>query len=147
MPPPTAAPRGEGQFLPTSSAEPAPPPLDGAVGSLAARQHGVVSRGQLRELGLADSAIGYRIASGRLHRVHRGVFAVGHRLLTARGRWSAAVLACGPGAVLSHASAAALWELRPSPAVSLDVTIRRTGRLTRPGIRIHRPRTLPPAEV
>src|SRR3954452_22552385 len=147
MPPPTAAPRGVGQFLPTISAEPRPPPMDGAIASLGARQHGVVSRGQLRELGLADSAIVYRIASGRLHRVHRGVFAVGHRLLTARGRWSAAVLACGPGAVLSHASAAALWEMRPSAAVYVDVTIRRTGRRTRQGIRIHRPRTLPPSEV
>jgi hypothetical protein len=132
--------------MPTISAEAGPPPIDRAIAELATRQHGVVSRAQLRDLGVADSAIGYRVARGRLHRVHQGVFAVGHRLLTARGRWSAAVLACGPGAVLSHASAAALWELRPSAAAYVDVTIRRTGRLTRPGIRIHRPRTSPPGE-
>lgn len=98
-------------------------------------------------MGLHDSAIGQRVGTGRLHRVHRGVFAVGHGLLTARGRWSAAVLACGPGSVLSHAAAAALWDLRGSDAVYIDVTIRRTGRLTRPGIRVHRPRTLPSEEA
>jgi very-short-patch-repair endonuclease len=136
-----------GQVLPNYSAEPGPPVVDRAIAALAARQHGVISRGQLPELGLRDSAIGHRVTSGRLHRVHRGVFAVGHRLLTAHGSWSAAVLACGPGSVLSHASAAALWDLRRSDAVSVDVTIRRTGRLTRPGIRIHRPRTLPRHET
>jgi hypothetical protein len=121
--------------------------VDAAIATLAARQHGVISRAQLREFGLADSAVGYRVAHGRLHPVHRGVFAVGHRLLAAPGKWSAAVLACGTGSVLSHASAAALWELRPSAAVYIDVTIRRTGRRTRRGIRIHRPRTLPANET
>jgi len=147
MPARTAAPRGVGQFLPTISAETGPPPVDREIAALAARQHGVVSRGQLRDLGLADSAIGYRVSSGRLHRVHRGVFAVGHRRLPSLGAWSAAVLACGPGAVLSHAAAAALWDMRRSAASSVDVTIRRTGRLTRPGIRIHRPRTMPENET
>jgi very-short-patch-repair endonuclease len=138
---------GVGQFLPTISAEPGPPFVDAAIAALAARQHGVVSRAQLRELGLGDSTIGHRVATGRLHRVHQGVFCVGHQLLSQRGRWSAAVLACGPGAVLSHASAAALWEMRRSAAVYADVTIRRTGRRTRPGLRIHRPRTLPTDET
>jgi anti-sigma factor ChrR (cupin superfamily) len=63
-----------------------------------------------------SQAIADRVANGQLHRVHRGVYAVGHTVLTTRGRWVAAVLAAGPGAVLSHASAAALWELRPSAA-------------------------------
>ena len=78
--------------------------------------------------------------------MHRGVYAVGHPVLGIRGHWIAAVLACGPGAVLSHASAAALWDLRRSAAGIVDVTARRTGR-KRPGIRIHRPRTLPPDET
>ncbi len=113
---------------------------------LAGRQHGVVSRAQLREIGLSDRAISRRCAAGSLHRVHQGVYAVGHALLTARGRWMAAVLAGGPGAALSHNSAAALWELRPSSARLIDVTTRRTGR-ARSGIRIHRPRTLHPDET
>src|SRR4051812_10827827 len=87
----------------------ASPPSDGAIAVVAARQHGVIARAQLRALGLSDDAITKRASRGRLHAVHRGVYAVGHPVLGARGRWMAAVLACGPGAVLSHASAAALW--------------------------------------
>jgi hypothetical protein len=79
---------------------------DLAIPALAAHQHGVVSRSQLRIAGLHDRAIDRRIASGRLHPVHRGVFAVGHTVLTIEGRWMAAVLAGGDSAVLSHASAA-----------------------------------------
>jgi hypothetical protein len=74
-------------------------------------------------MGLSDDAVDKRAARGRLHRVHQGVYAVGHPLLAARGRWMAAVLAAGPHAVLSHASAAALWELRASAAVIVDITI------------------------
>ena len=110
---------------------------------LAGGQHGVVSRAQLREIGLSDRAISRRCAAGSLHRVHQGVYAVGHALLTARGRWMAAVLAGGPGAALSHNSAAALWELRPSSARFIDVTTRRTGR-ARSGLRIHRPAPFTP---
>src|SRR3954451_23261816 len=89
-------------------------------------------------------AIDRRVALGRLHVVHQGVFAVGHTVLTRSGRWMAAVLACGPDAALSHASAAALWGLQRGEPNIVDVTARRTGR-TRPGIRIHRPRI--PAET
>jgi very-short-patch-repair endonuclease len=113
--------------------------------ALALRQHGVVSHEQLRALGIEPRAIAHRLDAGRLHRVHRGVYAVGHRVLPQPGRWMAAVLACGPDAALSHASAAALWGMRPSDARIVDVTARRTGR-KRPGIRIHRPRALPPNE-
>jgi very-short-patch-repair endonuclease len=123
-----------------------PPSSDRELAALAALQHGVVSREQLRGLGLSDSAISQRCRAGRLHRLHQGVYSVGHAVLGVRGRWMAAVLACGPGAALSHASAAALWEIRASDAVYIDVTARRTGR-KRPGLRIHRPRTLPPNEV
>ena len=112
---------------------------DHAIAELADRQHGVVSREPLRALGLTDDDIDYRIAIGRLHPVHRGVFAVGHRVLTPNGRRLAAVLAAGEGAVLSHASAAALWDLRPSAATRIDVTIaKRGGRRERARIRIHR---------
>jgi hypothetical protein len=75
---------------------------DRAIAGLAGRQHGVVSRAQLRALGLTDSAIGRRVAAGRLHALHHGVYSVGHRVLGARGRYMAAVLAGGPGAALSH---------------------------------------------
>ncbi|HEX6602147.1 MAG TPA: type IV toxin-antitoxin system AbiEi family antitoxin domain-containing protein, partial [Solirubrobacterales bacterium] len=82
---------------------------DAAVAQIAARQHGVVSAAQLHEVGLDKSAISRRLKSGRHHRIHRGVYAVGHRGLSLHGRFMAAVLACGEGAVLSHGSAAVLW--------------------------------------
>jgi hypothetical protein len=128
-------------------AELGPRSVDRAVADLAARQFGVVAREQLRAAGLSDAAITRRVANGRLHRVHRGVFSVGHAVLGERGRLMAAVLAGGPGTVVSHASAAALWQLRRNPAVAIDITTRRTGRATVSGVRIHRPRTLRADEV
>jgi very-short-patch-repair endonuclease len=89
-----------------------------------------------------------RVEAGRLHRLHRGVYAVGHRSLSWRGRWLAAVLAAGDGAVLSHASAVALWEfLRPIEGpvhVTVDASVRRK---SRPGIVVHRSRTLTPRDI
>src|SRR5215210_883674 len=82
------------------------------VWALARRQHWVVTRGQLLHLGFNSDWIQHRLARGRLHPVHRGVYAVGRPELSRFGRWMAAVLACGPDAVLSHASAAALWGVR-----------------------------------
>jgi predicted transcriptional regulator of viral defense system len=128
--------------LPPRAAGSASVGLDAAIARLAASQHGVVSRAQLRELGLADSAISARCARGLLHRIHSGVYAVGHTVLGARGRWMAGVLAAGPEAVLSHASAAALWGLRASAAVTVDVTLPGTGSRRRKGLRIHRARDL-----
>jgi hypothetical protein len=87
--------------------------IDAAIARLAAAQHGVVARAQLMSAGIDRGAIGHRLHCRRLHPVHRGVYAVGHSLITREGRWMAAVLASGPGAVLSHRSAAALWNLRP----------------------------------
>jgi hypothetical protein len=127
--------------------EVAPPGVDRAIAGFVARQHGVISRPQLRELGLSDDAIDRRVTFGRLHVVHRGVYAVGHTVLAQRGRWMAAVLAGGRGAVLSHASAAALWELRGSAAKYIDVSVRRSGRTRRPGLRLHWPRTLTMNEI
>jgi very-short-patch-repair endonuclease len=85
---------------------------DALVAQLAARQHGVVSLAQLRSAGMSSPTITRRIQAGRLHRIHRGVYAVGHRRLSDEGRWLAAVLACGEDAVLSHLSAAELWGIR-----------------------------------
>lgn len=102
------------------------------------RQHGAISLTQLRGLGLTASAVRGRVAAGRLHRVHESVFAVGHPLLPARGRMHAAVLACGPGAFLSHRSAANLWNLSHSTPARVDVSSpSRTGR-GRAGISVHR---------
>lgn len=113
--------------------------MDRAIAARARAQHGVIAREQLLALALSARSIDHRVAIGRLHAVHRGVYAVGHTALGVRGRWMAAVLACGAGAALSHASAAALWGLQRGAPSIVDVTARRTGR-ARPGIRVHRPR-------
>jgi very-short-patch-repair endonuclease len=109
-----------------------------AIWVLAARQHGAVARRQLLELGCSGDWIAHRIARGRLHRVRQGVYAVGRPGLTREGRWMAAVLACGAEAVLSHASAAALWGIakeRPGDIhVSVPVHVNRRHR----GIVVHR---------
>jgi Transcriptional regulator, AbiEi antitoxin len=86
-------------------------PQAARVWRLASRQHGVVSRRQLLELGFSAQAIKHRVATGRLHQVARGVYAVGRPDLGREGRWMVAVLACGADALLSHTSAAALWEI------------------------------------
>jgi hypothetical protein len=85
------------------------------VFELARRQHGVVARAQLLELGVPSPTIDNRLRQRRLHLVSRGVYAVGRPHLNQLGRWMAAVLACGPQAVLSHESAAGLWGIRPLP--------------------------------
>jgi very-short-patch-repair endonuclease len=90
----------------------------------------------LQELGLKKDAIQHRIASGRLHPLHVGVYAVGHRLVSREGRWMAAVLASGPGAVLSHWSAAALWMIRPNSRSIIDLTTPQKSRSWK-GIRRH----------
>src|SRR4051794_34054064 len=81
-----------------------------AIATLATRQEGVISRAQLRRIGLGEDAIDRAIAAKRLHPRHLGVYAVGHRRLSRTGRYLAAVLSAGDGAVLSHRSAASLWE-------------------------------------
>jgi hypothetical protein len=99
----------------------------------------VVSRRQLTVLGFGAHGIAEWVRTGRLVRLHQGVYAYGHDRLRIEGRWLAAVIACGPGAALSHRGAAQLWELRQSNASLIDVTVpSRAGRLKRSGIRIHR---------
>jgi very-short-patch-repair endonuclease len=90
------------------------------LAALAARQYGVVSRSQLTRLGFSKGAIGDRLVRKRLQVVHRGVYAVGHRVLTQHGRWMAALLAI-PDSVLSHHSAADLWGLRDRSPDRTDV--------------------------
>ncbi len=93
------------------------------LAALAERQYGIVARWQLLGAGWSEGAIKKRIASGRLYRLHPGVYLVGHQLVQREGRWMAAVLASGPDAVLSHYSAAALWRLRPNSRTTIDVTV------------------------
>jgi very-short-patch-repair endonuclease len=90
-------------------------PTDAAIAALADRQHGVVSRRQLAALAVDRHAIDRRVSRRLLAPLHRGVFAVGHRQLRVEGRWLAAVLAAGTGAVLSHRDAAALHGMRKAP--------------------------------
>lgn len=123
------------------------PRLKHAIAELARGQHNVVALRQLRALGLSASAVRDRVASARLHRIHVGVYAVGHAKLTAKGCWMAAVLACGDGAVLSHRSAAALWGLRPDNRARSDVTSRGRAGRQRSGVVAHLGRGLMPADV
>jgi len=101
------------------------------LAEIARRQHGVVARSQVEGLGLSGNSIDRLIQIGRLRRVHPGVYAVGHDATTRRGRWMAAVLASGEGAVLSHASAAGLWGIWGSGAGEAHVTLPRKTRSTR----------------
>jgi very-short-patch-repair endonuclease len=91
------------------------------VGELAGRQHGVVSRDQLRALGVSEAAIDHAIATGRLYPIFRGAFGVGHRAVGRHGRLLAAVLACGEGSVVSHGTAAELLGLWERPPRLIDV--------------------------
>jgi hypothetical protein len=119
--------------------------VDGPIARLADRQHGVVSREQLRSLGFGRTGIEGRVRRGALLVLHRGVYAVGHRRLTPEGRWMAAVLACGPDAVLSHRSAGQLWGLLSRSSAPAEVTRPRAFR-RRDGIRCHQSR-LPADEI
>jgi hypothetical protein len=123
------------------------PPRDVAIAHVAERQHGVVSVAQLQLVGLSKSAVSKRARYGRLTRIHRGVYAVGHGRLTMHGRWMAAVLACGPEAVLSHRSSAGLVGLRPDNRARTDVTVPSPSARRRPGIDVHMSTTLEPADV
>lgn len=108
------------------------------IWALVRRQHGAISRQQLLGLGVSARQIERRLASGRLHPVWRGVYAVGRPLLGRRGRWMAAVLASGPDAALSHGSAAALWGFGTEQAGRIDVSVPSRRRSRRHGICAHR---------
>jgi very-short-patch-repair endonuclease len=119
---------------------------DLVVARIAGRQHGVAAVHQLLEAGLTPNGITRRVAAGRLHRVYRGVYAVGHAALSSEGRWFAAVAACGEAAALSHRSAAQLWRLLPVSSGPIHVSVPGSGgRARRRGLVIHRSTSLLPA--
>jgi very-short-patch-repair endonuclease len=111
------------------------------MAALAYRQHGVVSIRQLRRLGYSHSSVEKAVAGGRLHRLHHGVFAVGHTNLSLDGRCLAAVLTSGPGALLSHHSAGWLLGLISTRPIPVHVTTP-VPRRRRDAVRIHHSRTL-----
>jgi hypothetical protein len=114
--------------------------IDAAIASVASRQHGNITREQLLDVGLSDGGIAWRVTVGRLHRVFRGVYSVG-RPPTSPLEWaSAAVLACGPGAALSHSSAMGLWGYWRQWDRPYEVTV--VGDRRTRGIRVHRSTTL-----
>jgi very-short-patch-repair endonuclease len=120
----------------------------GEVWALAERQHWVVTRSQMLELGYSPAAIKHRVEKGRLHPVWRGVFAVGRPRLGRHGIWMAAVLACGRHALLSHHSGAALLEIAPWAGGRVDVSVA-GARCPRDklGIEVHRRRRLADDDV
>lgn len=118
---------------------------DALIHRLAADQHGVVSRPQLLDAGVRSHVIDHRVRRGRLRPLHRGVYRVG----PIRGRREpemAALLACGPGAVLSHRSAARLWGLlREEPGdVPVEVSVHPGHPERGPSIRAYRSRVPEP---
>ena len=115
--------------------------------ALVRRQHGVITRQQLMQLGFGKHAIDHRISTGRLHPIWRGVYAVGRTELTQDGRWIAATLSCGPSAVLSHWSAAALWGIGQAPTGPIEISIPARATRRRPGILVHRRLGLIAAQV
>jgi very-short-patch-repair endonuclease len=116
---------------------------DAVIAKIAARQHGVVGIAQLRAAGLGRNAVTIRLRAGRLHRLHRAVYAVGHARISFEGRCMAAVLACGEGTVISHRSAGALWGMLPAGSGPIEVTVSGDGgRRKRRGIATHRSSTL-----
>jgi very-short-patch-repair endonuclease len=107
----------------------------------------MVSHEQLLEIGLGRGAIKHWLAAGRLHPKYRGVYALGHSVVTPKGRLWAALLACGPGAVISHRDAAAMWDVRRSSRLPVDVTIPRRRPRPGKGITPHHVRHLHPLDV
>jgi predicted transcriptional regulator of viral defense system len=114
------------------------------ISRVAGRQHGVLSIARLRAIGLSEAQIRRRVLDRRLHRLHRGVYAVGHKNLGLRGRWLGAVLALGRGALLSQIDAAALWNLRAPSDGPVHVLTAGGSRSRRRGIAVHRSRLLHP---
>jgi very-short-patch-repair endonuclease len=113
------------------------------IARLAANQHGVVAAPQLAAAGFPDYSVTRRVNAGSLHRLHRGVYAVGHTRLSFDGKCMAAVLALGEAAVISHHSAGALWGMLPAHGGPIEITVPGDGgRGQRKGLKIHRSSTL-----
>jgi very-short-patch-repair endonuclease len=114
---------------------------------VARTQHGVLTRSDLEALGFSKMAIDHRLATGRLHLISRGIYAVGRPELTPHGRWMAAVLVCGNAAMLSHRSAAQLWGIGHEEGKRIDVTVRRKAEIHRAGIKVRARPSLPETSV
>jgi Protein of unknown function (DUF559)/Transcriptional regulator, AbiEi antitoxin len=106
---------------------------------------GIVTTAELRGFGVGKDAVTQRVANGRLHRIHQGVYVLGRRAVSQRGRWRAAVAAYGPGALLSRLSSAGLWELLDDERSVVDVTTT-SARCSRRGIIVHQARDLTDAD-
>jgi len=120
---------------------------DEAIAEIAREQHGIVTTAQLGAVGLSRAAVSKRARRGRLHRLHQGVYAVGHDAPSFESRWMAAVLACGEGAVLSHVSAAGLWGMLTPEVGRIHISApTQAGRCHQRGIRIHRCESLAPVD-
>ena len=120
---------------------------DVLIARLAATQWGVLSLSELLQCGVSRNGVAARVRNGRLHKLYRGVYAVGHPNIPLEGRFLAAVKACGPTAVLSHFSAAALhgflaWDDRYPEVIVPGTTTRRHAR-----IKVHRSVTLAPTDI
>jgi very-short-patch-repair endonuclease len=112
----------------------------------AAEQHGVLGHTQLVALGLSADGIKHRVRRGKLHRIHRGVYAVGRAVLDRDGERAAALIACSPGATLSHSAGAEFWRFGPR-VTQLEITVCPPRRVRRPGIKVHRTATLTAPEI
>ena len=121
--------------------------IDARVAKVAGAQFGVITYVQLLAVGVSPTATRNRVRAGRLHRIHRGVYAVGHAALSNEGRWMAAVLACGEGAVLSHRSAAEHWKMLDPVQGPVHVTVPGTVSHRRGGVTAHRSVTLSPRQI
>jgi very-short-patch-repair endonuclease/predicted transcriptional regulator of viral defense system len=119
------------------------PKLDRRMAEMARQQHGVVTREQLLELGMGSHAVGDRVHRGLLQAVHRGVYVLGGSRPTVDARRMAAVLACGPSAVLSHRSAARLWDVFPYEPGRIEVSWSAAGRTKHDGILLRQARLFP----
>jgi hypothetical protein len=136
----------EGRFPSTRSGERIEWSLlapDARIALVAERQRGLITSAQLRRCGLTVKGIRHRLETGRLHRIHRAVYVVGHRVLVPLARETAALMACAPGAVLSHRSAAILFGL-PVLADAVDVSVAPTRRPRHTGITVTARRCGPP---
>ncbi|MEA2137807.1 MAG: hypothetical protein QOG56_957 [Solirubrobacteraceae bacterium] len=133
-------------FWPPQPPEPHTPP-DLQVAGHARAQHGIVTAAQLSACGLSSQAVTMRLRKGLLQRVHRGVYAVGCGPLSLEARFRAAVFACGQEAFLSHFSAAALERLLGWEERHLEVTVVGWSTARRPGLRVHRARSVDPRDV
>lgn len=120
---------------------------DPILAGIASRQHGLVTLEQLKRAGLGPGAIAHRVGRGRLHRVHRGVYLLGHSVPPLFAVEMAAVLAVGGGAALSHRSAAALWSMCPCLDDHVEVSVTGSDRRSRPGVLVHQVGRLEPRDL